>query len=54
MGMIISKFSAASMGSSFICVTHLVKGTQFLIVRLVSAATVATFISPVARIYASE
>ena len=54
MGIIISKFSAVSTCSSFICVTHLVKGAQFLNATLVFAATSATFASPVARIYASE
>ena len=38
MGIIISKFSAVSTCSSFICVTHLVKGAQFLNATLVSAA----------------
>ena len=52
--MIISKFSAVSACLSFICVTHLVKGEQFLSATLVFAATFATFISPVTRIYASE
>ena len=53
MGIIISKFSAVSTCSSFICVTHLVKGAQFLNAT-VFAATSGTFTSPVARIYASE
>ena len=54
MGIIISKFSAVSTCSSFICVTHLVKKAQFLNPTLVFAATPATFISPVTRIYAPE
>ena len=37
-----------------LCVTHFVKGAQFLNATLVSAATAATFMSPVTRIYASE
>ena len=54
MGIIISKFSAVSTCSSFICVRHLVKGARFLNATLVFAATSATFVSPVTRIYASE
>ena len=54
MGISISKFSAVSTCSSFICVTHLVKGANFLNATLVSAAIPATFVSPVTRIYASE
>ena len=45
MGIIISKFSAVSTCSSFICVAHLVNGAQFLNATLVSAAISATFIS---------
>ena len=41
-----SKFSAVSKGSSFICVIHLVKGEQFLNATLVSAAMPVTFIAP--------
>ena len=48
-----SKVSAVSTCSSFICVTHLVKGPQFLNAT-VSAATAQNFLSPVTRIYASE
>ena len=54
MDIIISKSSAVSACSSFICVTHLVKGAQFLNATLVSAAISATFISPVTRINVSE
>ena len=54
MGIIISRFSAVSTCSSFICVAHLVKEAQFLNATLVSAATAANFISPVTKIYASE
>ena len=54
MVIIISTFSAVSTFSSFICVTHLVKGAQSLNVTLVFAATPATFIYPVTRIYASH
>ena len=54
MVIIISKFSAVSTFSSFICVTHLVKGAQSLNVTLVFAATPATFIYPVTGIYASH
>ena len=54
MGIIISKFSAVSTCSSFICVTHLAKGAQFLNATLVFAGTCETYISPVTRIYVSE
>ena len=54
MGIIISKVSPVSACSSFICVTHLVKGAQFLNAILVFEGTPATSISHVTRIYASE
>ena len=38
----------------YMCYTYLIKGAQFLNATLVFAATPATFISPVTRIYASE
>ena len=44
MGIIISKLSAVSTCSSFMCVTHLVKGAQFLNATLVFATIPATFI----------
>ena len=50
----ISKFSAVSTCSSFMCATHLVKGAQFLNVTLVSVLPPSAVISLVPRINASE
>ena len=45
MGLIISKFSVVSTCSSFICVTHIVKGAHFLNATSVFAATSASLLS---------
>ena len=49
-----SKFSAVSTCSSFMCVTHLLKGAQFLDAIGVFSFPPTTAISHVTRIYASE
>ena len=53
-GIIISTFAAVSMCSSFIWVTHLVNGAQFLNATSAFSILPVTVIYPVRRIYASE
>ena len=49
-----SRFLALSICSSFIWVTNLVNGVQFLNAKLIFEAPPAAAISPVTRIYVSE
>ena len=48
------RLSAVLICSSFICVTHLENGAQFLNATLIFALLPVAVISPFARIYGSE